>query len=79
MVMAFVTVRSYSFHSHCYVYGEVSWCECLPAVFGEDGFGQQVFVHKHHTRVIPHRELVVLDSAQDVSCVVPGQSVNHRP
>ncbi len=56
-----------------------SWCECVPAVFGEDGFGQQVFVHKHHTGVIPHCEAAILDSTQDVSRVVPGHSVNHRP
>lgn len=65
---------------HWCVHNEVSVCVCVcaPAVLGEDGFGEQVFVHKHHTRVIPHCELVVLDSTQDVSRVVPGYSVDHR-
>lgn len=49
----------------------------LPAVLDVQRFWQQLLVSEDGTWVVPHCELVVLDSTQDVSGVVPRHTVNH--
>lgn len=50
---------------------------CLPAIFYAQCLCQQFLVSEHNTWVVPHCELVVLDSTQDVSSIVPRHTMKH--
>lgn len=54
-------------------------CARSPAVLQVQSFGDQVFVSEDDARVVPHGQLVVLDTTEDICSVVPRYAVHHAP
>lgn len=50
---------------------------CSPAILHVQRFGYQVLVGKDDAWAVPHGELAVLDTAEDICGVVPRYTVNH--
>lgn len=55
------------------------WSECLPAIPYVQCSWKQLLVSEDSTGIVPYGELVVLDSTQEVSIIIPCHTVNHAP
>ncbi len=49
----------------------------LPSLLNEQGLRKQLPVSVHHSRMIPHSELVVTHASQNVAAIVPTHTAHH--